>query len=803
MINMKKFVCIHGHFYQPPRENAWLEVVEKQDSAAPFHDWNERINYECYAPNTAARILDNQKLIKTIVNNYAKISFNIGPTLMTWLEDNDPITYQKILDADKLSMQYFAGYGSALAQVHSHLILPLANKKDQYTQVLWGIKDFEYHFGRLPEGIWLAETAVNTEVLEVLAAQNIRFTILAPRQASAFRKIGEENWSNGFIDTRRPYIYRLPSGKSIVLFFYDGNVAQGVAFEGLLNSGAAFANRLIGTLDNNDAPQMAHIATDGESYGHHHRLGEMALASCLNIIENQENVQLTNYSHFLSLFSPEYEVKIHENTSWSCVHGVERWRSNCGCHAGRGNGKWHQKWRAPLREALNWLRDELIPIYEDEASRLVNDPWAARNDYINVLLNKRSEKSKQDFITQHATRPLSAKDQVRLFRLMEMQRQAMQMFTSCGWFFDEISDIETNQILQYANRAIYYAKQIINIDFHEAFIKKLEQAPSNIFENGAVSYIKNVVPAAVDLERVAMHYAAALLFEENPERLPLFNYEAKNEYFKKVIAGTQRFAVGRTNFKSKVTQSERQFSFAVLYLGQQNIIGNVSPDMPEMEFLNMKSRTLASFKSTDLGEVINIMQQYFKEKAFSIWHLFRDEKRKILKQITDDSLEKAKLAFKNIYDENYQLMLGMQQSEIPIPASYKSIVQYVINTDLQDFFKREKLSNDKLERLIQEIELWKIEITNKRELQFIASERIFQTIYQIIHQHLPHDYIEQLAEIIEKINSIGIDIDFWKSQNLYYSSIQQHKTGEHILDNGNWLAAYTRLGEMLKIKMEV
>lgn len=800
---MKKFVCIHGHFYQPPRENAWLEVVEKQDSATPFHDWNERINYECYAPNTSARILDEQKLIKSIVNNYAKISFNVGPTLMTWLEDNDPITYQKIVEADKLSMQYFAGHGSAIAQVHSHLILPLANERDQHTQVLWGIKDFKYHFGRLPEGMWLAETAVNTAVLEVLAAQNIRFTILAPRQAKAFRKIGSENWNTGFIDTRCPYICNLPSGKSITLLFYDGNVAQGVAFEGLLNDGKTFASRLIGTLDKDETPQLAHIATDGESYGHHHRLGEMALASCLNSIENQKNVQLTNYSHFLSLFPSQYEVQIHENTSWSCVHGIERWRSDCGCKAGRGNGKWHQKWRAPLREALNWLRDELIPVYENTAARLVNDPWTARNDYINVLLHKRSEKSKQDFITQHAIRPLSNKEQVQLFRLMEMQRQMMQMFTSCGWFFDEISDIETNQILQYANRAIYYAKQVINIDLHDEFIKKLSQAPSNVYQDGAVSYIKNVVPSAVDLERVAMHYAAAALFEENPERLPLFNYEAKNQYFKKLIAGTQRFAIGRTNFKSKVTQSERQFSFAVLYLGQQNIIGNVSPEMEEIEFLGMQDRTLASFEGTDLGEVINIMQQYFKGKAFSIWHLFRDEKRKILKQITDSSLEKAKLSFRNIYNENYQLMLGMRKSEIPIPASYKSMVQYVINDDLQRFFKYKDLLVNELERLIHEIKLWEISIIDKRSLQFTISERIFKEIYQIIHQHLPHDYIERLGEIIEKINSIGIEIDFWKSQNLYYSSMQQHLKGEQRLDNGDWLIAYKKLGAILKVKIEL
>ena len=333
MSNLNRYACIHGHFYQPPRENAWLEEVEIQDSAAPFHDWNERINYECYAPNTAARIEDDHGKIIKIINNYSRISFNFGPTLLSWMEKADHATYQAILKADKKSMERYGGHGSAIAQVYGHLILPLANLRDKQTQIIWGIKDFEHRFGRPPEGMWLSETAVDTETLEVLADQEIKFTLLAPRQAAAVRKLGEEEWINvneGSLDTRQPYLCRLPSGKSIVLFFYHGGIAQGVAFEGLLNNGKQFAERVVSAFDG-DHPQLAHIATDGESYGHHHHRGEMALADCLNHIEESGWATLTNYGEYLEKFPPEFEIKIHENSSWSCVHGVERWRSACGC----------------------------------------------------------------------------------------------------------------------------------------------------------------------------------------------------------------------------------------------------------------------------------------------------------------------------------------------------------------------------------------------------------------------------------------------------------------------------------------
>ncbi len=796
-----KFICIHGHFYQPPRENAWLEVVEMQDSAAPFHDWNERINFECYAPNTAARILDTQQNIIRIINNYTRISFNFGPTLLSWLEGADPETYQAILEADKISLQKFDGHGSAIAQVHSHLILPLANRQDKETQIIWGIRDFEHRFKRKPEGMWLAETAVDTESLEILAENGILYTLLAPRQAKALRKIGDKEWTTipaELIDSRIPYLCPLPSGKKIVLFFYHGGIAQGVAFEGLLNNGKNFAARLMSAFDNDDKPQLVHIATDGESYGHHHRYGEMALADCMNYIEEMALATITNYGAFLAKFPPQYEVQIHENSSWSCVHGVERWKSNCGCNTG-GHPGWSQAWRAPLRNTLNWLRDELIPIYEKEAGKLVKNVWIARNDYISVLLN-RTDRAVNDFIRRNEIKELNKEERTRLLRLMEMQRNALLMFTSCGWFFDEISGIETNQILQYANRAIYYASQVSSRDFHQEFIKGLEEAPSNVYQNGAISYKRHVMPARVDLTRVAMHYAASSLFEEYPEQLQLFNYIASSEVFDRYEAGNQRLSLGRTTVQSKITYSEKSFSFAVLYLGQLNIIGNISLDMDRATFDRMSKEMVKAFQMSDLSEVIGLMQTYFGSEKYTIWHLFRDEKRKILNQITNNSLQQVEANFREIYYDNYQLMTVISQSDIPVPKAYLNAVQFIVNQDLQQFFENGSFSIRELKRLSEEFDRWKIELTNEPSLKLAASERIFKEIKKLEAGEVSLRSIENLNSILEELERMNIHLNFWKSQNLYFSMLKGYQTGEWVFVNTEWEKNFVRLGELLKIK---
>ena len=354
---MERYICIHGHFYQPPRENPWLEEVELQDSAYPYHDWNERITAQCYAPNTASRIFDQEGRIVDIINNYSKISFNFGPTLLSWMERHKPDVHAAIIEADRLSQERFSGHGSAIAQVYNHMIMPLAGKRDKYTQVIWGIRDFRRRFGRDPEGMWLPETAVDIESLEILTELGIKFTLLAPRQAHRVKRIRKgAKWndiSEGRIDPTMPYICLLPSGRTIHLFFYDGPISQDLAFGGLLSSGEGFANRLAGAFaDFRDWPQIVHIATDGETYGHHHRYGDRALAYCLYLIESQNMATLTNYGEYLEKHPPTHLVEIFENSSWSCIHGIERWRNSCGCSSGMYPG-WIQEWRSPLREAMD------------------------------------------------------------------------------------------------------------------------------------------------------------------------------------------------------------------------------------------------------------------------------------------------------------------------------------------------------------------------------------------------------------------------------------------------------------------
>ncbi len=458
---MNRFITIHGHFYQPPRENPWLEAVETQDSAFPYHDWNERITTECYEPNATARILDDVDRIRAIDNNYASISFNFGPTLLSWLARSRRKRYAAIIDADRISRERFSGHGNAIAQAYNHIILPLANARDQRTQVRWGVRDFECRFGRKPEGMWLAETAVDIASLEALAAEGIAFTILEPHQA---------RWDGFAVDPTQPYICRLPSGASIAIVFYDGPISRAVAFEQLLAQGENLAHRLAGAFgDTRTHPQLVSIATDGETYGHHHRFGEMALAYALKYIEDHKLAELTNYAEHLAKHPPTREVQIVERTSWSCAHGVERWRSDCGCNTGSAHG-WNQQWRTPLRIALDWLRDEVAIIFEQHGARVLRDPWAAREDYVDVILD-RSDESVARFVLRHAVG--DAPQVNTILELLEMQRNAMLMYTSCGWFFSDISGIETVQVLHYAGRVIQLAERISGTSIEPHFLDLL------------------------------------------------------------------------------------------------------------------------------------------------------------------------------------------------------------------------------------------------------------------------------------------------------------------------------------------
>jgi len=797
---LEKYICIHGHFYQPPRENAWLEVIEVQDSAHPYHDWNERITAECYAPNTASRILNGKAVIKNIINNYSKISFNYGPTLLSWMQVNDPETYASILEADQESLAHFDGHGSAIAQVYNHMIMPLASDRDKETQIIWGIRDFEFRFRRKPEGMWLAETAVDISSLELLAKHDIKFTILAPRQAKAVRKIGEKQWNDvttETIDTRRAYQCVLPSGKSIVLFFYDGEISQGVAFNGLLNDGKKFANRLLDSVDGtSEEPQLVHFATDGETYGHHHKHGDMALAYCLDFIGRQKNSRLTNYAEFLSKHPPVFEAQIHENSSWSCVHGVERWRNDCGCNSGRPD--WHQRWRKPLREALDWLRDELANVYEQEASKILKDPWAAREDYIHVILD-RNDDAIEKFLKEHC---LVEVEENRVFRLMEVQRNAMLMFTSCGWFFDEISGIETVQILQYACRAIQLVNQIVQVDLEQEFMRRLQNAAGNLtaLEDGAKVYQKYVVPSKTNLQRVGMHYAVASLFEEDPESFPVFNYTTQNEVFVRKEAGQQKLVLGVTKVRSNVTRSEKKFAFAVIYMGQHNIIGNISLDMEQDKFDAMHSLMVQAFDEARLGDIIGLMQTHFGPEKYTIWQLFQDEKRKVFNLITYQSMRDLENSLRRIYNRDYPLVMALANNDTPIPTAYRTTFEYILNADLTRSFEAERINILQVERIMNELVKWRLEIDDVGKLERLAGESIFREVKRIRAEGDNPKRIERLNRLFPLLLKFNLMPNLYKSQNLFFEIATQNRN--HDGHSEEWINHFTTLGDNLGVKVE-
>ncbi|HUE84026.1 MAG TPA: DUF3536 domain-containing protein [Pyrinomonadaceae bacterium] len=477
-------LIIHGHFYQPPRENPWTGEVEREVGADPYHDWNERIHAECYGPNAFAHLIGPDGTIERTLNNYENISFNFGPTLLSWLERHHPKTYQRILQADRNSILQRGGHGNAIAQAYGHAILPLSNERDRLTQVLWGLADFRYRFGREPESLWLPETACDEPTLELLIEQGLRFVILAPGQAERYRQPGSDEWhsvANGDIDTTRPYRYphRDGSGREIAVFFYDGPLARAIAFEQALTS-----SRHLVDLFKQAAARgpLVNVATDGETYGHHFKFGDLCLAHALEIEARSEGFWITNYGEFLDRHPAEFEVEIKKGgSSWSCAHGLGRWSRDCGCHTG-GEPGWNQQWRAPLSAALEFLRDEVAIHFDRIGGELFVDPWAARNAYIELILDR--GRSRFEFLERYAKHPLEPADQVRALTLLEIQRHSLLMFTSCGWFFSELSGIETVQIMKYAARVIELTDELGLPSSRARFLGLMSEAKSNLIEKG-------------------------------------------------------------------------------------------------------------------------------------------------------------------------------------------------------------------------------------------------------------------------------------------------------------------------------
>jgi alpha-amylase/alpha-mannosidase (GH57 family) len=808
---MERYVCIHGHFYQPPRENAWLEAIEVQESAYPYHNWNERITTECYEPNSASRILDGEGRIVQIVNNYAQMSFDFGPTLLAWLEENASDVYEAILAADQESQRAFSGHGSALAQAYNHMILPLANRRDKYTQVLWGMRDFEHRFGRKAEGMWLPETAVDLETLDILAELGIQFTILAPHQASRVRRFGGRSWrdlSGGRIDPTRAYMLRLPPRRQISLFFYDDPISRAIAFEGLLSSGEQFSGRLIsGFSDERPWSQLVHIATDGETYGHHHRHGDMALAYAIHRIQSNNLARLTNYGEYLEKHPPRHHVEILENTSWSCPHGVERWRSDCGCNTG-GRPGWNQAWRAPLREALDWLRDALAPRYEEHARHLLRDPWAARDDYIDVVLD-RSPDNVEQFLSRHATRELSEDEKVRALKLLELQRHAMLMYTSCGWFFDELSGIETVQVLQYAGRAIQLAQELFHERLEPRFLELLEQAKSNMREqqDGRRIYEKFVKPARIGLPQVVAHYAVSSLFDPYDERPRVYCYGIEREDCQMVETGATKLAVGRVRVISEITWESAALSFGVLHFGDHNVSGGVRSFRGQSAYRKMVEQVTEAFSRGDLTAVIRLLDKHFLELTYSLKSLFRDEQRKITSLILESTLAEAEAAYRELYDHHALLMRFLADLGVPLPRAFHAAAEFILNLDLRRAFEEEEPDLDQVQAILQAVATWHVEL-DTAGLGYALEQTIETLAEQFGAEPGELGGLQRLDTVTRLARFLPFEVSLWKAQNVYYDILEvvypDFKARAEQGDEGaqEWLRHFVSLGHGLSVHVE-
>ena len=802
----ERYICIHGHFYQPPRENPWLEAIEQQDSAYPYHDWNERITAECYEQNIAARILDDQNQITQIVNTYSRISFNVGPTLLSWLEQHAPTVYDAILEADEQSIGHF-GRGSAMAQCYNHLIMPLAARRDKLTQVRWGIADFVRRFGRQPEGMWLPETAVDLESLDMMAAEGIAFTVLEPGQASHLRKLGEPVWHEthgGKLDPTRPYLVKLNAGRSITVFFYDGPVSRAVAFERLLANGAGFAGRIAGTFNAyRPWPQLANIATDGETYGHHHRHGEMALAYALHHIEASGMAELTNYAAYLAKHPPTHEVQLIENTAWSCVHGVGRWSRDCGCNSG-GTAGWNQAWRAPLRAALDWLRDAVAPKFEGLGRRLFNDPWAARDEYIELVLD-RSDETVGKFLGRHGKGMLDEPQRIAALKLMELQRHLLLMYTSCGWFFDDLAGIETVQVIMYAGRAIQLARELFGDDLEAPFLELLALAHSNdpAKGDGRQIYEASVRPAVVDLRKVGAHYAMSSLFDGYAEREQVYCYVVEREDYQLLPAGKSRLAMGRIKITSSITGESARLSFGVLHLGDHNLSGGVREFQGEAGYQLLVSEISELFLRADIPGVIRMVDRNFGQEAYSLKLLFGDEQRKILGMILNSSLAEAEAAYRQIYEHHAPLMRFLASLGTPVPREFQIAAEFAVNTELRRLIEAESLELDRIHALRREAARSGVTLDGA-SLGYALARTIARITDRFYERPEDVALLQQLDGAVGLARSLPFEVDVWKTQNVYYALLQsiyvefQEEAAQGYLDARQWVQAFTSLGRRLK-----
>jgi hypothetical protein len=591
-----------------------------------------------------------------------------------------------------------------------------------------------------------------------------------------------------------------------------------VAFEGLLSNGERFASRLMGGFsDDRDRPELMHIATDGETYGHHHHYGDMALAYAVHHIEEKQLARITNYGEFLEKFPPECEVEIVENTSWSCAHGVERWRSNCGCNGGRG--EWNQQWRGPLRSALDWLRDEITPRFEQAAGELLRDPWQARNDYVAVVLERSPERITA-FLRDHSSKALKTNDRVQVLKLLEMQRHAMLMYTSCGWFFDEISGIETVQVMAYAARAIQLAEDTLGLKLEEEFLRRLEGAVSNVAEhrNAREIYNKWVRPMAIKLADVGAHFAISSLFQRHAETAPTYCYSVARLDYNLTHSGRARLAIGQALVTSRVTEESKCVMFAVLHFGDNNLTAGVREQCDRELYEQLVSEGTNSFQKFDLPGTVRLLDRYFPSMPYSLRSLFRDEQRRIVRAIIDGVLGEAEASLMHIHNQHATLMRFLADLELPMPKVLEVSAEFVINGRLRREFESAEPDIATIETLLNEAQSEHVPL-DSAGLSYTLRRALDRSFARLLQAPTALDLLMKLTAEIETVRKLPFEVNLWKVQNAYYELLEnvyptiaaQAAAGESTSSDRNdslwseesaaWIEYFERLGEMLGFDM--
>ncbi len=784
-------LVVHGHFYQPPRENPWTERIDRQESASPYHDWNERIASECYIPNGHSRRLDGYGRISRIINNYEWISFNFGPTLLSWIENNSPGLYERILEADRASAARLGGHGNALAQIYNHIIMPLANRRDQETQIHWCIRDFETRFSRSPEGIWLSETAINEQTLEILTASPFRFTILSPRQALRIRPLdrssGWKNVSDGSIPTGFPYrcFSRGASGRRrrrsyIDIFFYDAGLAQDISFNHLLRNGDNFIAAISDAYERcgND---LVVVASDGEIYGHHEPFADMALSYLIDRSLADGTFKMTNFGAYLDDNEPVWEVQLKpgpdgEGTAWSCSHGVGHWKEDCGCSVAAPAG-WNQKWRAPLRRGFDKLRDALTRLYEIECGSLLSDPWMARNDYI-AMIEDGLRRQADRFIAERARRPLSPSELCKVLSLLESQRYALFMYTSCGWFFNDISGIETVQCMLYAARAIELAGYGDRERLEALLTDELAEAESNLPDsgNGRDTYMNSVRRFSVGkLLLTGQHAINSYLFGPG-EASEIFKHRFNplDEFERGFTECTLR--AGSVEVTSILTLDSSVFNYVLIVGEQFGVTCLVKRDEGEGDYSSVKKRISAIPDDADLDGIIMACVERFGSQNVSLRDLFPEDRERIIARLADRKIKALEKSFSDLYEGNRNLLRMLKEASLTPPASLLMPAQAHLTAKLVREVEEWECSLDPagldgIRKIIDESDLHGVTIDRTSAAESF-SQLILENIRQI-GENRDVETIRGLLKFIEVSDELGIEISQNDIQNEIFPILRE------------------------------